>query len=275
MMRFGPLLASALAVATAHSAPSLKQAASLYHQGRYDSALAVLETCRSSPLKHRDSLALFQYSGMASARLGRSEEANADFRALLELDSLFQFPRNEDSAILTAFSRARLERAAPPSQGADSALDRDLSPRVAGAGTGSGTALAVGAVVPSDQRVPIPSYPGSDPAGSAAPPTAFPAVAGRSGQPGIGLAMGAIPLGGGWLYHGRRKQGWTLAVLQAGGMAFSFYASSQISAAERDADGIRDHTELGSEVRWQWTQRVTLSLALGAYLFSLIASRGE
>jgi hypothetical protein len=87
--------------------------------------------------------------------------------------------------------------------------------------------------------------------------------------------MGAIPLGGGWIFRGRKKQGWTLAILQAGGLALSFYASSQISAAERDADGIRDHAELGNELRWQWTQRVTLSVALGAYLFSLIASKGD
>jgi len=274
-MRCGLLLASALAVATAHSAPSLKQAAALYHQGRYDSALAVLETCRSGALKHRDSLALFQYSGMASARLGRSEEADSNFRALLALDSLFQFPRNEDSAILAAFAQARLGRSVPPSKSADTTMDRGLPPRVASAEAGTGAALPVSAAVPSDRLVPIPSYSGSELPGNSAPLTAFPASAGRNGPPGIGLAMGAIPLGGGWLLRGRRKQGLTLAVLQAGGLAFSLYASSQMTAAERDADGIRGHAELGNELRWQWTQRVTLSIALGAYLFSLIASRGE
>jgi hypothetical protein len=212
---------------------------------------------------------------MASARLGKSDEADADFRALLDLDSLFQFPRNEDSAILAAFAQAQLGRSVPPPSAADTVSDRDSPPRLASAGTGSGTALAVGANVPSDNLVPIPSYSGSDPSESRAPPAAFPANAGRTGPPGIGLAMGAIPLGGGWLYRGRRKQGLTLALLQAGGLAFSLYASSQMSAAESDADGIRGHAELGNELRWQWTQRVTLSIALGAYLFSLIASRGE
>ncbi|MBW8887292.1 MAG: hypothetical protein JF616_05970 [Fibrobacteres bacterium] len=274
-MRFLLLLASALAVATARSEPSLKRAAALYHQGRYDSALAVLETCRTIALRHRDSLALFQYSGMASARLGKSEEANADFRALLELDSLFQFPRNEDSAILASFAQAQQGRSASPSKDNDSASGRDSPPRVASAGRGTGTALPVSLIVPSDKLVPIPSYPGSGPSAGSAPPAPFPSSAGKNGPPGIGLAMGAIPLGGGWLYRGRRKQGLTLAILQAGGLAFSLYASSQMSAAERDADGIRGHAELGNELRWQWTQRVTLSIALGAYLFSLIASRGE
>lgn len=274
-MRVGLLFLSALAAAMAHADPSLKQAAALYHQGRYDSALAVLGTCRTHPLKHRDSLALFQYSGMASARLGRSEEASGDFRALLDLDSLFQFPRNEDGAVLAAFAEAQTARAgsvnAAPAMRIDSSADRSPPPPPAPAQTAM--ALPVSAAVPPGGLVPIPDYSGSgSPSGHA--PAAFPANAGNPGAPGIGLAMGAIPLGGGWLFRGRRKQGLTLALLQAGGLAFSFYASSQMTAAERDSDGI-SHGELGSVDKWQWTQRVTLSVALGAYLFSLIASKGD
>lgn len=272
-MRPGLLLWLALAVATAHSAPSLKQAAALYYQGRYDSALAVLETCRSGALKHRDSLALFQYSGMASARLGRGEEADADFRALLDLDSLFQFPRNEDSAILAAFAQAQMTRTDSQSKSLDTTVDPD-PPRVAKAETGAGTAVPARATVP-EGLVPLAPDSGSAPPVSPPPVQAFRANPGSSSAPGIGLAMGAIPLGGGWLVRGRRKQGLTLAFLQAGGLVFSLYASSQITDIKGDADGIRDYGERGNAMRWQWTQGVTLSIALGAYLFSLIASKGE
>src|SRR4051812_42038538 len=163
-MRAGLLFLSALAAAMAHADPSLKQAAALYHQGRYDSALAVLGTCRARALKHRDSLALFQYSGMASARLGRSEEASGDFRALLDMDSLFQFPRNEDSAILAAFAQAQVTRAGsgsasgPQAMRIDSSADRNPPPQAAGAQTAM--ALPVSATVPQGGLVPIPDYSG-------------------------------------------------------------------------------------------------------------------
>ena len=131
------------AAAAAHAGPCLKQAAALYHQGLYDSALSVLETCGPEALKRRDSLALFQYSGMAEARLGRDAEAAEDFRALLSLDSLFQFPRNEDFAVLAAFARPRWRgksrrrparpggrgRGRPLRQGAPGRFARSASPR--------------------------------------------------------------------------------------------------------------------------------------------------
>jgi len=66
----------------------------------------------------------------------------------------------------------------------------------------------------------------------------------------------------------------SLACLQAGGLALSFYASSRITALDGGPEGT-DPGERKSELGWQWTQRVTLSIALGAYLFSLIASKGE
>ena len=254
-MRAALVLWSAFAATAAASGPSLKQAATLYHQGRYDSALTVLEACRSGTLKHRDSLALFQYSGMASARLGRDDEASEDFRSLLALDSLFQFPRNEDSLILAAFARAREPLAGTgPGPKRDSAKTDVAPPPMALAEAGPATVLPVTARLP-----PLPEAAGA----SGSHPTR------------IGLAMGAIPFGAGWLARGRPKQGWSLAVLEAGGLALSLYASSRISAAENDGDGIRDHGQLQGELRWQWTQRVTLSIALGTYLFSLIASKGE
>jgi len=253
-MRVALVLCSALAAAAAPSGPSLKQAATLYHQGRYDSALTILDACRSGTLKRRDSLALFQYSGMASARLGRDREASEDFRSLLALDSLFQFPRNEDGAVLAAFARAREPLASAGPKRDSAKTDVAPHPPVVLADANPAAAVPVTARLP-----PLPD------------------AVGASGQrqSQIGLAMGAIPLGAGWLARGRTKQGWALALLQAGGMGLSLYASSRMTAAERNGDGIRDHAQLQGELGWQWTQRVTLSIALGTYLFSLIASRGE
>ena len=42
----------------------------------------------------------------------------------------------------------------------------------------------------------------------------------------------------------------------------------------KSRNGTQD-SELDSVHGWQWVQRVSLSTALGAYLFSLIASSGE
>ncbi|HKP97012.1 MAG TPA: hypothetical protein VJ385_14775, partial [Fibrobacteria bacterium] len=101
-MRYPALLvpiAVAVAAATAPAAPaasqaSINKAAAFYHQGRFDSALARLESLKiQGPWKRRDSLSLFQYLGMSSARLGREEQAVDYFSGLLGLDSLFQFPR--------------------------------------------------------------------------------------------------------------------------------------------------------------------------------------
>jgi hypothetical protein len=85
--------------------------------------------------------------------------------------------------------------------------------------------------------------------------------------------MGAVPLGGGWLAEGHYKQGLALAFFQIGGAALSLYASSRITAEEKDLYGIQNDRELGNVHKWQWTQGVALSTAVGAYLYSLIASR--
>lgn len=318
-MRAAWILGSALAAGISHAGPPLKQAAALYYQGRYDSALEVLSECRSAPLRRRDSLALFQYSGMASARLGRTAEAREDFRALLALDSLFQFPRNEDSAVLAAFSAARAPRGSDADAPGGGPGTQKMNPPATAAAATPGTAVAAGAgtavagmpgtaagaapatpVSPGPgtaaQRAPATAAaaaPGTAVASAPGPAPAYPAlgpsaasgarpVAGEGGNGGpglgpgprgIGLAMGAIPLGGGWLARGRNKQGLTLALLQAGGMAFSIYASSRQTPGS-DPDGIREG-RLGSERGWQLAQRVSLSIAVGAYLFSLIASKGE
>ena len=249
------LSGSMLAAAAAHAVPCLKRSALLYHQGRYDSALAALGECRSETLKRRDSLALFQYSGMAEARLGRAAAAAKDFRALLALDSLFQFPRNEDSAVLAAFAQAHVPAAGEPSAAASS--DTSL-----GAPAAPASAVSAAHAVPAPAR---PAEPWTNP---------LPDKPYAHDSRGIGLAMGAIPLGGGWLTQGRYTHGWTLAFLQAGGMALSLYASSRLTSIKNDPFGVTD-SESPRATGWRITQAVSLSTALGAYLFSLFASRKD
>lgn len=268
-MRIGLLLFLAGFLVGAQAGAPLQRAAALYHQGRYDSALAALEDCRANPsLKRRDSLSLLQYSGMASARLGREEDAATHFGGLLGLDSLFQFPRNEDPTVLAAFARARRERetrtvmpAPPLPSPAAAPISAALTtptptPTAAtarfafadsGTGTGTGTGLAASSASDGGTR--------------------------RSR--GIGFAMGAVPLGGGWLARREMKHGITLGLLQAAGLGLSLYASDRISASGGGAFGIQNDDELASVHKWQWVQRVSLSTALGAYLFSLIAATGE
>jgi hypothetical protein len=202
---------------------------------------------------------------MASARLGRGDEATANFRILLDLDSLFQFPRNEDSAILESFAKAQALRNGKAGEGAASG---------GGSGGGSGGALSMHANLPASEPVPTPAFPGSrlpggesNPFGSGGEP-----ARGQRGS-GIGMALGAIPIGAGWLAEGRYKQGLALAFLQIGGTALSLYASSRITAEAKDLYGIQDERERGIVLKWQWTQGLALSTAMGSYLYSLIASR--
>ncbi len=265
MPRFRSLLCLAAVAWFARStpaSPAVKQAAALYHQGLYDSALIQLEAClANAPLKHRDSLSVYQYLGMASARLGKGGEAETSFRALLDLDSLFQFPRNEDVTVLEAFARAKLERPAPAPVPAPAPAPTPAAAMVSFADSGTGDA--------SPSPVASPTSVGAPPFRPDAPIPAEP----RPRK--IGLALGAVPLGGGWLARNRLGQGYALAFLQAGGIALSWYASDRISSHRHDPYGIKDDEELAIVQRWQWVQGVSLSTAVGAYLYSLIASTGE
>jgi len=71
------------------------------------------------------------------------------------------------------------------------------------------------------------------------------------------------------------KSGLVLGFLQAGGLFLSIYASELQSNEQNDTYAVRDHQEMTHLKQWQWVQRVSLSMALGAYLFSLIASAGD
>ena len=252
---------------------SLHQAASLYHQERFDSALARLESMRiAGPWKRRDSLAYFQYSGMAASRLGRSPEAVAHFSRLLALDTLFQFPRNEDPQVLENFARAKSTFSGPgtvlPSESA--ALVENAPAMRSPAGYPGG---ATAPLQETGDRQGEGGFSFID--SGAANRTGRIAAAADPKLRGIGLAYGAWPAGAGWLARGRRGQGLALGLLQAGGLGLSLYASHRVSREEGDRFAIRDRRELESVKSWQLTQRLSLSTALGAYLFSLIASAGD
>jgi hypothetical protein len=73
----------------------------------------------------------------------------------------------------------------------------------------------------------------------------------------------------------RVSTGLSLGVLQATGLLLSIYASHMQSQEQGDGFGVKDERELASLQKWQWTQRIALSTALGAYIFSLIAAVGD
>lgn len=268
----GVLLGLSLDAASAGSDPSdLNRAAALYHQARFDSARVRLETLLAETgWRRRDSLVLYQYLGMSSSRLGADSDAVDRFGRLLELDSLFQFPSNEDPAILRNFHAAREARhrssarfAGPPAVGG-------AGMTVAGAGTGMPHRLSP----PPPGGAP---WPGPDRPETAPPSNPLlDAAAAGSGAPRkrMNLALGAVPLGGGWLARERTGHALTLGLLQGGGLLLSLYASRQQSQARDDRWGTEEGREADRMVRWQWVQAVSLSTAVGAYLFSIFASGG-
>lgn len=248
---------------TASADPAaLNRAAGLYHQAGYDSARAQLETLLLSGTtwRRRDSLVIFQYLGMSWSRLGADSQAVSRFGDLLRIDSLFRFPRNEDSAVLRNFQAAR---------------DRhDARARAFAAGAGT-LAAAEAASPPAPAPIPLamadgdqgPAAPFADPDPRRAHP------AGRA-RPRMSPALGAIPLGGGWLARERKAHGVSLGLIQAGGLILSFYASERQSRMRNDAFGL-EASERGAAIGWQWVQGVSLSTAMGAYIFSIIASGGD
>lgn len=262
---------------------SLNPAAAFYHQGRLDSALARLESLKSQgPWRHKDSVTLFQYLGMASARLGREDSAVAYFSRLLELDSLFQFPTNENPQVLRAFAKAdgrrpdRQVAAESRSVAEDGTVAEGESAAESGRAAKGDSTLAMSIGPGSGAHSPVPAPAGRFSLVDSCAPGAGDREGSRSPQHGrIGLAMGALPFGAGWFAGRRTGHGVALGLLQAGGLALSVYASGRQSREQGDAYRVMDEEELSSVRSWQWVQRVSLSTALGAYLFSLIASAGD
>jgi hypothetical protein len=264
---FMALLMAIPAQAGTHSSADLNRAAGLYYQARYDSALAGLEgLLRVGPWKKRDSLVLFQYLGMSSAKLGRDSSAEGYFASLLSLDSLFRFPKNEDSSVLADFRRAREKRAAAASVATippvTPALPLD-SLRASAAPDTSRLAAAVPA--------PASPPPAAPPLAETAPRLSHPPAAGGKA---MSLGYGAIPFGAGWMIKNRFTPGAATGLLQAAGLLLSAYASQMQSRSQDDRYGLRD-AELPSAEGWQWTQRISFSVAIGAYLYSIFASTGE
>lgn len=228
---------------------ALNQAAGLYHQAQYESSRMRLESLLAEgPWRRTDSLLIFQYLGMSWSRLGQDSAALLRFQDLLGLDSLFRFPSNEDGGILRNFQAAREVRssrlAASPTQTPPPPLPMALA-ESASASPG-----------------PAPEKP------------ALALIAPPPEGPKMTLALGAVPLGGGWLVRQRKSHGLTLGLLQAGGLLISIYASERQTRAARDDYGTQA-SELNASIGWQWTQRVSLSTAVGAYLFSIIAAGGD
>jgi hypothetical protein len=251
--------------------PELNRAAGLYYQAKYDSALAGLEKMvGTGPWKRRDSLVLYQYLGMSSARLGHDTAAVGYFGSLLALDSLFRFPRNEDPSVLAAFKRAR-EKKTPAAASAPPAAV--IAPVAA---TLPKDTLAGAPPPPDTARVTnhITTAPAA-PEGSRLAALPPPALTEQAAQgPRMTLGFGAIPLGAGWMARGHRGRGAALGALQIAGVVVSAFASEMQSRSQNDAYGLTDR-ELSAAEGWQWTQRVSLSVTTLAYLYSIIASTGE
>lgn len=241
---------------TAADRAALQEAAVHYHQGRFDTARVRLAALLDAPgWRRRDSVVMLQYLGMSEARLGADSAATEHFAALLAADSLFRFARNEDAAVLRTFEAARDRR---PASASPIAAEPALAP-----------------VRPAETRnggAPSPAGPQSDAVPAGDPLAALAADPPPAAK--MSLALGAVPLGGGWMARQRSAHGLTLGFLQAGGILLSLYASERQSGMQYDAHGLQE-SERGSAVGWQWVQGISLSTALGAYLFSLIASGRE
>ncbi len=274
------------ATVTASGAP-VSEAASFYHQGRFDSALARLDALQSAgDMKRRDSLSLFQYLGMASARLGRVPEAEGYFTTLLGLDSLFQFPRNENPAVRSAFASASARRSVPPAT-------LPVEPQRPTGLDGSPATASPAAQTPATPASSAGSIPQGRDYGDGKPlvlagmtlteigAAGSPGETGVTGRqalgnpPRIGLALGAMPFGTGWFVRNKFKHGLVLGILQTGGLALSVYASNMQTRIAGDPFRIQDMEERDEADRWQWVQRASFSTAVGAYVFSLIASAGD
>lgn len=254
LLALGAALGAAPSPAAAGDAAALQQAAGLYHQARYDDARAGLEELMDQEgWRRRDSLMILQYLGMSYSRLGADSAAVSRFGDLLEVDSLFRFPSNEEAGIRRNFQAARKSRAARRA-----------------------AASAAPAPVPAtDPAEPAAQAPAAGTASASPPPLAAAGVPDDPSRARMSLALGAVPLGGGWLIRKRRLHGVSLAMVQAGGILLSVYASGQQDRMREDLHGIEAGRERDLMVRWQWVQGVSLSTAVGAYLFSIFASGGD
>jgi hypothetical protein len=255
------------AAGAAPMSSELNRAAALYHQSRYDSSLAVLEALLTrADAQRRDSLAILQYLGMGRSRVGEDSEARSRFAELLALDSLFRLPRNEDPGILANFESALAgARSGEPASGQGPLSEAIAEPsRNMLHPAPDDPLLALAPARAADAR----PFQGPDERDGNVN------AGGGASRTGMSLAMGAIPLGGGWIARRRMGHGLTLGLLQAGGILLAAHASGVQSRAENDPFGLEER-EKDRILQWQTVQRLSLGTAAGAYLYSLIAAGGD
>ena len=233
----------------------LNRAAALYHEAKYDSAYGdLVGLLADGNWKRRDSLVLYQYLGMTCARLGRDSLAAEYFAGLIGVDSLFRFARNEDPVMLDAFQRGKLfasgKRGKSPIPLSDAASGS--RPEAAAAGpaqlTPTASLFATPAPTPGDAAL---------------------------HEARMNLAYGAIPFGAGWMARNRMKRGVTVGFIQLAALVVSGYASEMQNREQQDLDGLGSGKQLSAAQNWQWIQRISLSVAVGGYLYSIISSGGE
>ncbi len=271
-----PAVSANPAVKVSTTSVAIRRAAGLYHRGAFDSTLAILHELEGTgPWKKRDSLAWLQYSGMASARLGRDSAATVYFTGLLSKDSQFQFPRNEDSLVMAAF----LSAVTGDSGNAEDsiAVSRSSLPSGSDAGTTARPTNPVSVVFQTQGKADRPIETASSSRDTQASKPVAAGATNRFDGSGhrVGFAYGALPLGAGWVARGKVKSGIAFGILEVGGLAFSIFASEMQTRINRQEFGVRDSRDLSGQNGWQWAQRATLSTALGAYLFSIIAASGD
>lgn len=245
---------------------ALNHAVSQYHQGNYALALSEFDSLKNEAnATHRDSITLFQYLGMASTQAGWDSKAVHYFTVLIQIDSLFQFPRNEDARILQNFSLASQTQPNPEKPPIAEAPPISGTPLMGE----TATAPAAGAAPnPTTLRV-LPQTLEPQPA-----PQQTPNIFATNTNK-IGFAYGAIPLGGGWMMQNKNLKGWTLGLLQVTSIALSIYASEIQSDLQNDSDAIHNNSEKTTLKQWQWTQRISLTTALGTYLYSIFSALGD
>lgn len=244
------MLSLATAVQT-HGSEWLAKALDRYYQEDFVASMEHLDSLAAQEgLSNRDSLALEQYYGMIASRLGDSAKAVMHFTRLLELDSNWQFPMNEDDVILRHFSVAGKQRATTPDS---SVSELTSAPDTASNEAEPPPAPAAGAVQSPPDLLPAPGF-----------------TARSANLPRMSFQYGVLPLGTGWYIRGRKGTGLTLGILQGVGLMASFYASSRHSRLV--SDGYIPHEELEDVNNWQLVQQASLGVVIGSYLISVFSS---
>ncbi len=209
-----------------------------FYNMNFQKSWDVLDSLKNNAsLSKTDSIEIFQYLGMNAAKLGQDSLAVDHFYQLLLLDSLWQFPENEDESILKDFKVAK--------ESYEEEQDIKPEPLKLTAAEVASHPLKI-EISPSKNAIKM-----------------------------INLGDGLIPLGLGWVAKKRFKSGIAYGLLEGGGALLSIFASMRQDQIDKDKYGIMNQSELNKSQQWQFTQRLSFSVALGAYLISVLATLGE